>query len=301
MTSPTAECNNRSMILATHLCRLRLAALAALAVAVLFAPAPAGAQADPTLSIVPESASVQSDATSFQTNIYVSRVTNETGLGGYDIYVNYNPSIVQAVSGTHSGFVENTENIVVCVSAYIDNTAGHIILSCVTVPLFLVNGPTSSTPQLLATATFRPVAPGISPLTLEGTTLTDPFGASLEMTIENGQVTVIQPPPPSPVPPSPEPPTETPLPETTPTLAPPTDTPPPAATPTTPPQVPTPVRSVAPTAATMVPESGDGPGGDSSWTLPLILGGLAAAVAGSGAVLGTLAWRRRRGRSISGR
>jgi len=294
---------SRPPCLTSLVCSLPCLALV-IAASALFTTASARAApraAPSVVSIAADSPTVSADVLSFPVNVSVNQITNETGLGGYDLYLNYNPSVIQAVSAVDSGFVQNSQNIVVCVSAYIDNTAGQIILSCVTVPLFLVNGPTSSTPQLLATATFRPVAPGISPLTLEGTTLTDPFGASLEMTIENGQVTVIQPPPPSPVPPSPEPPTETPLPETTPTLAPPTDTPPPAAAPTTSPQVPTPARTVAPTARTMVPEMGDGPGGDSSWTLPLILGGLAAAVAGSGAVLGTLAWRRRRGRSISGR
>ena len=297
MTSPTAECNNRSMILATHLCRLRLAALAALAVAVLFAPAPAGAQADPTLSIVPESASVQSDATSFQTNIYVSRVTNETGLGGYDIYVNYNPSIVQAVSGTHSGFVENTENIVVCVSAYIDNTAGHIILSCVTVPLFVGNGPTAPDQQLLATVVFKPVAPGVSPLDLDSTALIDPNGTALAATLQGSQVSIVQP-------------------QSEPTTAPEaTATDPPIAAPsatfTAAPVVATSAPAViAPVSATATararstprrgPETGDGVAATSggSGSPPVALTIVAVLLAVSAMAGGAFLWRRRR-RSLS--
>jgi hypothetical protein len=223
----------------------------------------AQAGADPVVSVGPESPTIPVDAASFQVDVFVDQVTNPTGLGGYDLMLSFDPAIIRAISVSDSGFVLSTGNIVVCVPSQIDNTAGWAMLSCVTVPLFVGDGPTTTVPQLLATATFQPVASGSSVLSLEGTNLYDPSGMPLEVTLEHSEVTIAPTAPPSP---EPEPPTVTPEPTLTP-VPPPTETPfapatlpeeavasPPAPTatelplPTTPPQT-EPTRDVVATAA----------------------------------------------------
>ena len=195
---------------AAHLKRLhrllRPASIAIVAVLLsLTATSPGQAAPDPVVSLQPESPAVPIDAATFQVSVFVAQVTNPTGLGGYDLYLHFDPTIIRAEAVTDSGFVLSTGNIVVCLPPQIDNTAGLAIQSCVTIPLFVVNGPTATAPQLLATAIFQPVSPRVSILSLDGTTLSDPFGAPLAVTLANSQITVAPPPPPPPGPATPTP------------------------------------------------------------------------------------------------
>lgn len=278
------------------------------------------AQTGPVVSIRPASLVVATDATSFQVQVFVSEV-RAPGLGGYDLYLNFDPAVIQAINVVDSGFVLSTNNIVVCVPPYIDNTIGQAILSCVTVPLFVGPAPTTnSTPHLLATATFRPVATGTSGLSLEGTALHTTEGALLavDLTLQDGQVTVAPMVAPSP---EPEPPTATftPLPPPPETPAPtataavqapppassepePTLEPTPTATPSPQPTATPPVRTATPTARPTLPPTGNGPEDGSSWVIPITGGIAGAAAAGLAAALGFRAWRRRqRGSAPAGR
>ena len=250
----------------------------------------------PTVSVVPESATVSTDASSFQVNFYVNQVTNEMGLGGYDIYVHFDPTIIQAVSGQDSGFLQdenNTENIVVCVPPYIDNSGGWLILSCLTVQLFVGNGPTVTSQQLLATAVFRPVATGTSALALDSTTLSDPNGVPLQATLQSSQVAIVQP-----TQPTTESPTSTPVPdEPTATveataLPAATDTPAGAASPIA--QTATPTRMAVATTPRAVPKTGDGAADDGSSTPMLLIAGVVGIVVVGSAGAGAFVWKRRR-------
>jgi hypothetical protein len=259
---------------------------------ILFAPAPVSegqSTSGPVVSTIPESPTVQADAASFEVEVFVSEVTNDAGLGGYDLFLNFDPTVIRVISVSDSGWLLSTNNIVICVPPYIDNTVGQAILSCVTVPLFVGPGPKTTRPQLLATALFQPVVPGISFLSLDGTALSDPQGVPLERTLEGSQVRIAPAQSTEPAPPTPTVVTIlSPVPPATETLA-------GVGTPT--PGIATPVEAAGPTAAPILPPIGSGPdGGGSSWVFPLAGGIVGAVAAGFAAVLGLRAWRRRQGR-----
>ncbi len=119
-------------------------------------------------------------------------VANVSNLGGYDVHLQFNPAIVHVASMTDSGFVKSGGNIVVCNDATIDNSAGTAIDSCSTVPIFGTPAPGVSTvaPTALLHVSFTGVTAGTSSLTLTGTTLEDPDGASIAATLGTGSITV---------------------------------------------------------------------------------------------------------------
>ncbi len=122
-------------------------------------------------------------------------VANVSNLGGYNLYLQFDASAVHLSSLTDSGFVTNNpNNVVVCNSATIDNSAGTATDSCATQAIFGSPGPGVSTTSAVALmhASFTGVAPGTSQLTLNGTTLLDPDGIPLSPapTLGAGSITV---------------------------------------------------------------------------------------------------------------
>ena len=153
-------------------------------------PEGASAQTGPSLFIDPPARTVPLDGGAFDVRVMVDDVTNEQGLGGYTLVMIYDPSVVHARTVTDSGFVESTQNAVVCTNG-IDNDLGRLAQLCFTLSFFEQPGPQTSEPQLLATVTFEPVGEGTTSLDISSeSTLTDARGNTLAATVSNGTVTV---------------------------------------------------------------------------------------------------------------
>jgi hypothetical protein len=139
----------------------------------------------------PASATVAAGGT-VNVDITISNVTN---LGGYDLYLQFDPAVVHLTSLVDAGFVTNNPtNVVVCNNpATIDNTAGTATDSCDTAA-FPPPGPgvSTTTPVALMHASFTGVSSGTSSLTLNGTDLLDPSGIQLAPapTLGTGSITV---------------------------------------------------------------------------------------------------------------
>ena len=119
-------------------------------------------------------------------------VADVSDLGGYDIFIQFDPAIVQMTSLADSGFVTSGGNIVVCNTPTIDNVAGTATNSCATITPFPPPGPGVSTvdPTPLMNASFEAVGPGVSALTLTDTVLQDPDGAPISSTLSSGSIDV---------------------------------------------------------------------------------------------------------------
>ena len=119
-------------------------------------------------------------------------VADVDDLGGYDVFIQFDPAIVQMTSWADSGFVTSGGNIVVCNTPSIDNVAGTATNSCATVTPFPPPGPGVSTvdPTPLINASFEAVGPGVSSLTLTDTVLQGPDGAPISSTLSSGSIGV---------------------------------------------------------------------------------------------------------------
>ncbi|MHB8376804.1 MAG: hypothetical protein ACYDEB_07595 [Dehalococcoidia bacterium] len=134
-------------------------------------------------------------------------VTNVSGLGGYDAWVTFNPSVVQLNGLQDSGFLGNPnpqgtpQNPVLCNTPTI--TAGYGHLTCSILPLpppfpAPVLPSAGSTPAPLIHASFSPLVAGTSPLGLtavvnstpETTTLMDVNSTPLAASLGAGSITV---------------------------------------------------------------------------------------------------------------
>ena len=135
----------------------------------------------------PSSASIAVGA-NIDVDITVANITN---LGGYDVFVQFDPAVVHMTSLADSGFVTGGGNIVVCNTATIDNVAGTGTVSCATISPF--GTPTPGVSSVGATAllhsSFQAVGPGMASLTLTGTELQDPNGAPIAATLSSGSIT----------------------------------------------------------------------------------------------------------------
>ncbi len=137
-------------------------------------------------------------------------VTNAAGVGGYDAWVTFNPSVVQLNGLQDSGFLGNPnpqgtpQNQVLCNTPTI--AAGYGYLSCAILPLpspFAPPIPPSagSTPVALLHASFSPLAAGTSALSLtavvsatpEITALFDVNGTPIAASLGAGSITVNSP------------------------------------------------------------------------------------------------------------
>lgn len=125
-------------------------------------------------------------------------VASVTDLGGYDLALQFNPALVHLVSLSDSGFVANppSGNLVTCVPATIDNTAGTATKTCTTLLSAALGPPVPGTGVSTVAATalmhaqFTGVAAGGASLTLTGTTLQGPTGTNISVTLGTGGITV---------------------------------------------------------------------------------------------------------------
>lgn len=158
-------------------------------VGLLLASVPPSVDAGSTqVAFSPATASIPVDGT-VDIDLTVASVNN---LGGYDVFIQFDPAVVRMTSLTDAGFVTDSENIVVCNTPTINNVAGTATNSCATVPIIGPPGPGVSTgsPTALMNASFLGVGNGKSALTLSGTELLDPNGAPIAAALGSGSITV---------------------------------------------------------------------------------------------------------------
>jgi hypothetical protein len=150
----------------------------------------AGAQSAASLSVDPAEQAVTPDTASFEVRLLVDDVTAPRGLGGYTLVMEYDPSVVQGVVITDSGYLESTLSTVLCPSSATDNDAGRLAHFCFTVPIFGEEGLKPTEPQVLAHITLKPAGEGTTELDIRETELLDPEGNAIEATTTNGEVSV---------------------------------------------------------------------------------------------------------------
>lgn len=126
-------------------------------------------------------------------DVTVANVAASPGLGGYTISMSFNPAVVRLASFADSGFVTSGQLIVICGPAQIDNVAGTAQAMCTPIQIFGAPGMSTSSPVALLHASFTALAPGTSPLSLDGSTLKDPTGATIAATFGSGAITVSAP------------------------------------------------------------------------------------------------------------
>jgi hypothetical protein len=176
----------------------RVGGLIALGIGTLFSLLVAGGRPMPASATTAQIAFSPSSSTvavggNVNVDITVADVSN---LGGYDVFLQFNPAVVHLTSLVDSGFVRtNPTNIVVCNNSNqgtIDNSAGTATESCATVVIFPPPGPGVSTVAATALmhASFTAVGAGTSSLTLTGTTLQDPLGNAIAAALGTGSITV---------------------------------------------------------------------------------------------------------------
>ena len=176
--------------------RTMLAALGAGAAAVILFAATAitseriEAQDGPILSIDPASQTVELGSGPFEVRFMVENVTSLGGLGGYTLAIAYDPTILRGLAITDSGFLESTDNLVICPASAIDNDAGKLAHFCFTLPILSQIGPQAPGAQVLASVSFEPIREGATTLDITETSITDPSGNVLAATTSNGQVAV---------------------------------------------------------------------------------------------------------------
>ncbi len=118
-------------------------------------------------------------------------VADVTGLGGYDLQLSFDPAVLRLGSLQDSGFVASSGNLVTCVPATIDNSTGHAVAACFTIPLFSSSpGAAATTPVPVIHASFVALRPGSSTLSLAGSDLKDAAGGLIPVTVSAGSVDV---------------------------------------------------------------------------------------------------------------
>lgn len=166
-------------------CRSLLVFLTLVLAAVLYPASPAGA-GGAQLGFDPSSASVPMGE---NTTVEIT-VANVSNLGGYDIFVQFDPTVVHMGDLVDAGFVTGGGNIVACNTATIDNVGGTGTVSCATISPFgtPVPGVSTISADQLVHASFTGVGAGVSPLTLTGTALQDPNGAPISATLSSSNI-----------------------------------------------------------------------------------------------------------------
>jgi hypothetical protein len=161
-----------------------------IAIAASLAAVQAASAAGPAqLAFAPASATGPVGST-LNVDITVANVDPTPGLGGYSITLTFDPAIVHIASLQDSGFITSGQNIVICSTGALDNTAGTATAGCTAIPLFGAPGVSTAAPVALLHASFSGVAPGTSALSLAGSTLTAPDGTAIAAAATGGSVTV---------------------------------------------------------------------------------------------------------------
>ncbi len=150
----------------------------------------AGAQNGAVLFVEPASQTVAPGSGPFEVRLMVDDVTTAQGLGGYTLVMDYDSDVLQARRITDSGYLQATENTVLCPSTAIDNDEGRLAHFCLTIPVFAAEGPKPTEPAVLASITFEPAGEGTTALEIGETTIIDPEGSELQASTVDGQVFV---------------------------------------------------------------------------------------------------------------
>lgn len=150
----------------------------------------AAAQDGALLFVEPAAQTIAPGSGPFEVRLMVDDVVSTEGLGGYTLVMSYDPQVIQAQRITDSGYLQITENTVLCPSSGIDNDDGRLAHFCFTVPVFAEEGPRPVEPSILARITFEPVGEGLTALEIDETTIIDPQGNDLPATTMDGQVFV---------------------------------------------------------------------------------------------------------------
>lgn len=148
------------------------------------------AQDGPILSIDPASQTVELGSGPFEVRFMVENVTSLRGLGGYTLAIAYDPTILRGLAITDSGFLESTDNLVICPASAIDNDAGKLAHFCFTIPILSQTGPQAPDAQVLTSVSFEPLQEGATTLDIAESSITDPSGNTLASTTSNGQIFV---------------------------------------------------------------------------------------------------------------
>ena len=128
-------------------------------------------------------------ATTVAVDVTVANVDPKPGLGSYDLTLAFDPAVVRLDSFSDSGFITSGENVVICVTAKIDNAGGSVNAICTAIPLFGAPGVSTANAVALLHASFTTLAAGTSPLTITGS-LSDPSGAAIPTTFGSGIIRV---------------------------------------------------------------------------------------------------------------
>jgi hypothetical protein len=141
------------------------------------------------LAFAPQSSTAAVGA-SVVVDITVANIPASPGLGGYDVTILFNSSVVRMDSFTDAGLLTGGSNIVICTPAQIDNGAGKATIACTPVPLFTSPGFATASPVAMLHASFTALVAGTSPLELTGSTLQDPSNTAIAATLDSGSITV---------------------------------------------------------------------------------------------------------------
>jgi hypothetical protein len=142
----------------------------------------------PTLSVNPAESHAQVGAT-FTINF---RVSDVSGLHGWQLELWFDPEILEAVGVSEGDFLKSAGTTLFLGESNINNEAG--VVGPIGSVLFVAeNGASGS--GVLATLTFRAEAEGSSGLVLENTTLLDSEGSSIAHAAENGSFSTSPPQP----------------------------------------------------------------------------------------------------------
>lgn len=153
---------------------------------------PIDAQGGPILSVDPASQTVEPGAGPFEVSLMVSNVTTPDGLGGYTLAMAYDPSVINGLAITDSGFVNSVGAQAICPSSGIDNDTGILAHFCFTIPLIPEPGPTASGPQALVNVSFEAVGEGTSIIDIAESSIIDPQGNTLAASKTDGEVVVVR-------------------------------------------------------------------------------------------------------------
>ena len=168
--------------------RLILGALVVLAVAITATTGRAAADGSPSVEFVPSDTAVAVGET-VTVDVTVGKVPNELGLGGYDLVLTYDPTVLRLESLADTGFVAGGDLVVICVTGTIDHQGGSVNANCTPIPLLGAPGVSNADPFPLLNANFLALAPGRSELRLTGE-LYSPDGSGISAALQVGTVTV---------------------------------------------------------------------------------------------------------------
>ena len=137
--------------------------------------------------ILPSFQNVSLAQSSFSTDVTVEGVTN---LGGYEVLLTFDSSVVSFVSATDGSFLGSTGRTTLCAPPVLEPLAGtqtKLHFGCGTVGSTPPTGPSGT--GVLAHLVFAPLATQVAQLTLEPS-LVDPLGDPINAVAYGGQVDI---------------------------------------------------------------------------------------------------------------